>query len=100
MLKVSTMLVVSYSASMKLGGVSARCKFHQKGSEYTKIDNYVKHRGKNMARLPITNEQEHAAALEAIERLFEAEPGTPEGAELDELITLVEEYEDIHYPMP
>lgn len=53
-----------------------------------------------MAKPPITNAQEHSAALEAIERFFEAEPGTPEDNELAELIKLVEEYENIHYPMP
>ncbi len=34
-----------------------------------------------MALPPITNEQEHAAALDRIELLLEAEPGTPEGNE-------------------
>lgn len=52
-----------------------------------------------MAKPPITNDQEHADVLNAIEQLLEAEPGTPEAAELDELIKLVEKYEDIHYPM-
>ena len=52
-----------------------------------------------MARSPITNDQEHAAILDAIELLLEAEPGTPEGAEFAELTKLVDDYEDIHYPM-
>ena len=52
-----------------------------------------------MAQSPITNDQEHAAVLDRIELLLEAEPGTPEGAELDELTKLLDEYEDIHYPM-
>lgn len=53
-----------------------------------------------MALPPLTNEQEHAAALDRIELLLEAEPGTPEGNEFDELVQLIKEYEDIHYPMP
>lgn len=55
--------------------------------------------GTDMARSPITNDQEHAAILDAIELLLEAEPGTPEGAEFAELTKLVDDYEDIHYPM-
>lgn len=57
-------------------------------------------RGIDMARSPITNEQEHAAALDRIELILEAEPGTPEGDNFDELVQLIEEYEDVHYPMP
>lgn len=52
-----------------------------------------------MQREPITNEYEHATALDAIERLLEAPPGTPDAAELEALSILVEQYEDIHYPM-
>ena len=52
-----------------------------------------------MARPPTTNEQEHPAALEAIERLFDAEPETPEDAKLGELINFVEEYDYVHYSM-
>lgn len=52
-----------------------------------------------MTRSPITNDQEHAAILDAIELLLEAEPGTPEGTEFAELTKLVDDYEDINYPM-
>jgi HTH-type transcriptional regulator/antitoxin HigA len=38
--------------------------------------------------------------LAEIEQLFEAEPGTPEGDRLEILTTLVEAYEDEHYPIP
>jgi len=48
---------------------------------------------------PIHSEADHAAALERIEALMDAEPGTPEGDELDILATLVEVYEQRHYPM-
>lgn len=38
-------------------------------------------------------------ALAEIERLWEAEEGTPAGDKLDILITLVEKWEDVHYPI-
>ncbi|GAA0679793.1 hypothetical protein [Rheinheimera tangshanensis] len=47
----------------------------------------------------IKNEQEHQAALEAIEQLLESEPGTRQGAEFERLARMIEEYEDIHYPL-
>jgi HTH-type transcriptional regulator/antitoxin HigA len=31
--------------------------------------------------------------------LFDAEPGTPEGEHLDGLITRIEAYEDVHFPI-
>ena len=48
---------------------------------------------------PIKNEQEYKSALEAIEQLLESEPGTSQGAEFEVLARLIEEYEDIHYPL-
>jgi antitoxin component HigA of HigAB toxin-antitoxin module len=47
----------------------------------------------------ITNDQEHAAALEAIESLLESHPGTPDGDEFERLTKLIDEYEDIRYPI-
>jgi HTH-type transcriptional regulator / antitoxin HigA len=47
----------------------------------------------------IKTEAEHAEALARIEKIFEAEPGTPEGDELELLTMLVERYEDETYPM-
>ena len=52
-----------------------------------------------MVRRQITNEQEYTAILEAIELLLESEPGTTDAAELEALSILVEQYEDIHYPI-
>ena len=49
---------------------------------------------------PIRTEREYEAALKEIERLFGADPGTPDGDLLDILVTLVEVYEDEHYPIP
>lgn len=49
---------------------------------------------------PIKTEREYKAALEEIKRLFDADPGTPSGDRLEVLVTLVEAYEEIHYPIP
>lgn len=48
---------------------------------------------------PIKSELDYEAALKEIERLFESEPGTPEGDRLEVLVTLVEAYEETHYPI-
>ncbi len=49
---------------------------------------------------PIKTEADYQAALEEIERLFDAAPDTPEGDCLEVLTTLVEAYEDKHYAIP
>ena len=49
---------------------------------------------------PVKTEQGYINALKEIERLFNVEPGTPNGDLLDVLVTLVEAYEDAHYPIP
>jgi HTH-type transcriptional regulator/antitoxin HigA len=46
---------------------------------------------------PIKTEADYQAALEEIERLFDAAPDTPEVDRLEVLATLVEAYEDKHY---
>jgi HTH-type transcriptional regulator/antitoxin HigA len=48
---------------------------------------------------PIKTECDYNAALEEIERLMGAELNTPEGDKLDVLATLVEAYEEKHYPI-
>jgi len=48
---------------------------------------------------PIRTDEDHAAALRRIDRLMDSEPGSPEGDELDVLATLVEAYEDRHFPI-
>ena len=48
---------------------------------------------------PIRTEEEYNAALARIDQIFDAEEDTPEGEELDELVDLVELYEDKHYPI-
>ena len=49
---------------------------------------------------PIKTESDYEAALQEIERLWEAPHGSPEGDKLDILVTLVEAYEEKHYPIP
>ena len=49
---------------------------------------------------PIKTEPDHQAALKEIERLFDAVPNTPEGDRLEVLTTLVDVYEEQHYPVP
>ncbi|MBI3744849.1 MAG: helix-turn-helix domain-containing protein [Chloroflexi bacterium] len=48
---------------------------------------------------PIKTEADHDAALARAAALMDAEEGTPEADELDVLATLIEAYEDKHYPM-
>jgi HTH-type transcriptional regulator / antitoxin HigA len=48
---------------------------------------------------PIKTEADHQAALREIERLWGAEEGTPEGDRLDVLATLVDAYEETHFPI-
>ena len=47
----------------------------------------------------ILTEEEYRRAAERIWELFDAEPGTPEGEEFEDLAAQVEAYEEIHYPI-
>ena len=47
----------------------------------------------------IKTDADHAAALRRIDELMDAAPGTPEADELDLLATVVEAYEDRHFPV-
>ncbi len=49
---------------------------------------------------PVKNEKDYDAAIARIEELWGAEPGTPEGDELDIWLPLVEAYEDEHHVVP
>lgn len=49
---------------------------------------------------PVKTEGDYDAALERIEALWGAAPGTSEGDELDVLLTLVSVYEQEHHPVP
>ncbi|MFP5208178.1 MAG: type II toxin-antitoxin system HigA family antitoxin [Acidobacteriota bacterium] len=48
---------------------------------------------------PIRTEEDYDAALSEVERLWGAKLGTPEGDRLDVLATLIDAYEQAHYPM-
>ena len=49
---------------------------------------------------PIKTEKDYDLALGRVNALFEAKINTNEGDELDILVTLIEKYEQIHYPIP
>ena len=48
---------------------------------------------------PIKTKADHRAALNEIERLMDAKPGTPAGDRLEILATLVDHYESQHEPI-
>jgi HTH-type transcriptional regulator/antitoxin HigA len=48
---------------------------------------------------PIKTEAEHEAALREIERLWDAEEGTADADRLEILVSAVEAYEEVHFPM-
>jgi HTH-type transcriptional regulator/antitoxin HigA len=48
---------------------------------------------------PIKTKADYRAALKEVEALMAAERDTPEGERLDVLVTLVEAYENRHYPL-
>ena len=48
---------------------------------------------------PIRTKRDYEAALKAIEALMRAKRHTPEGDQLDVLVTLIQAYEAKHFPM-
>ncbi len=48
---------------------------------------------------PIKTEADYRQALAEVERLFDAGLNTPEGNKLEILVTLIEAYEEKHYPI-
>jgi HTH-type transcriptional regulator/antitoxin HigA len=48
---------------------------------------------------PIRTEADYEAALAEVERLWGAKAGTPKGDRLDVLATLIDVYENQHFPM-
>jgi HTH-type transcriptional regulator/antitoxin HigA len=48
---------------------------------------------------PIRTEADYRAALKEAERVWEAEPGTPEGDQVEVLSTLIEAYEAKQHPI-
>jgi len=49
---------------------------------------------------PIKNEKDYEKALERVEKLWGAKENTLDGDEFEILFTLIEKYEDEHYPIP
>ncbi len=49
---------------------------------------------------PIKTQADYRAALEEVERLFDAAPDTVEGDRLEILTTLIEAYEERHFAIP
>jgi HTH-type transcriptional regulator/antitoxin HigA len=49
---------------------------------------------------PIKTEADYRAALQEIERLFDAQPDSEDADRLEVLVTLVKVYEDEHYSIP
>lgn len=47
----------------------------------------------------IKTDAEHAAALARIEEIFDAQPGTHAGNELELLVRLVDQYERVAFPI-
>ena len=48
---------------------------------------------------PIKTKKDYALAMQRLEEIFDAKPGTPEGDELEVLGILIEKYEDDLYPI-
>ncbi|KIY39317.1 transcriptional regulator [Pseudomonas sp. 10-1B] len=48
---------------------------------------------------PIRNEDDLRAAFQRLEAIFQSEAGTPEADEMEVLVTLIEVYENKHYPI-
>ncbi|WP_188008398.1 hypothetical protein [Photobacterium damselae] len=69
-------------------------RFNKNGS----IDKETLIRIKVLTESKIPSENEYRMVLKRIETIFDAEPGTPEGDELEKLVTWVEAYEEKHFP--
>lgn len=48
---------------------------------------------------PIKTEADYELALKRLDKIFDAEPGTKQGDELEVLALIIEDYEDKNYPI-
>ena len=48
---------------------------------------------------PIKTKKDYQAAIDRLEVIFDAKPGSPEGDELEVLGILIDKYEQEHYPI-
>ncbi|MGR5280356.1 hypothetical protein [Photobacterium damselae] len=69
-------------------------RFNKNGS----IDKETLIRIKVLTESKIPSENEYKMVLKRIETIFDAETGTPEGDELEKLVSWVEAYEEKHFP--
>ena len=69
-------------------------RFNKSGS----IDRETLMKIKGLTESKTPSENEYRMVLKRIEAIFDAEPGTPEGDELEKLATWVEAYEEEHFP--
>ena len=49
---------------------------------------------------PIRTEEDYEVAIKEVERLLDSQPGSPEGDQMDVLVTLIEAFEARHFPIP
>ena len=54
---------------------------------------------RSMKLKPIRTEEDYDKAIARLEKIFDSEPGTKDGDELEILAMLIEDYEDKHYPI-
>jgi len=52
-----------------------------------------------MSAKSLKTEQDYRDALKRLEIIFDAKPGTEEGNELEILAQLIDNYENIHFPI-
>ncbi|WP_290792322.1 helix-turn-helix domain-containing protein [Flavihumibacter sp. UBA7668] len=52
-----------------------------------------------MTLKPIKTKKDYQVAIYRLEVIFDAQPGTPEGDELEVLGILIDKYEQEHYPI-
>ena len=52
-----------------------------------------------MKMKPIRTEKDYELALKRLDKIFDAEPSTKEGDELEILALIIEDYEDKNYPI-
>lgn len=48
---------------------------------------------------PIKNKRDYENALKEVDKLMDAKPNTPDGDRLDVMVTLVESWEEKHFPI-
>ena len=48
---------------------------------------------------PIKNEKDYETSLARLEMIFDSKPNTPNGDEADILSLIIENYENVHYPI-